>query len=99
VVQRKCPGSSLPGPSDLRSGIDAGQHHGQPAFANQPVERTTQLRMISSYYKPTVSPQQQLDLITSPHINKMRRKQTIVRRGLNLWMSDRSETTGVDAQP
>ena len=98
-MQRKCPGSSLPGPSDLRSGIDAGQYHGQPAFANQPVERTTQLRMISSYHEPATSPQQQLDLITGTHIDKMRRKQTIVRPGLNLWMKDPSGTTVVDAQP
>jgi hypothetical protein len=55
--------------------------------------------MISSYHEPATSPQQQLDLITGTHIDKMRRKQTIVRPGLNLWMKDPSGTTVVDAQP
>jgi hypothetical protein len=55
--------------------------------------------MISSYNEPTASPQQQLDLITGVHINKMRTCNPIVRRAPDLWMRDRPETTVVDAQP
>jgi hypothetical protein len=97
VAQRKCSGSDMPGLGDLWSGIDTGQHRGQPAFANQPVEGTTQLRMISSYNEPAASPQQQLDLIAGVHINKMRTSSPTVRRAPDLWMSDRPGTTVVDA--
>jgi hypothetical protein len=55
--------------------------------------------MISSRHEPTDSPQQQLDLITGVHINKMRTSNPIVRRAPDLWMGDRPGRTVVDAQP
>jgi hypothetical protein len=79
VTQRNRSSPGLPRPSDLWVGIDAGQHGSQPALVNQPVERTDQVRMITPYYKPTVGPQQQLDLIMCTHIESMRRRGRIVR--------------------
>jgi hypothetical protein len=79
VTQRNRSSSGLPRASELWVGIDAGQHGSQLALVNQPVERTDQVRMITPYYKPTVRPQQQLDLIICTHIGSMRRRGRIVR--------------------
>lgn len=75
----ECSRPCLPASRDLRSGVDSRQDQSQPYVPQQPVEGSSELRVMTPGEQTAMSPEQRIEFFMSSHAGRMRRGTCIVR--------------------